>query len=78
MRPLDFAQIDGNPPLQRRVDPVQIMFQQDVFGRDGCIRLQLEPPMAVGILSGLQGTGRAFDRVFQCLRARESIGGHFV
>ncbi len=68
IRALDAAQIDADPAFQLRVDPVEVVLQQDVLGRDRRIRLQLEQPVAVGGLpraerglggvdGGLEGVG---------------------
>ena len=52
---LDAAEIDADLGLEHRVDAVEVVFQQDVFGRDGGVRLQLEDPVAVLVLAPQQG-----------------------
>ena len=51
MGALDAAQIDGDLGFQRGIDRLgEIMAQQHVFGRDRGVGLELEHPMAVGLL----------------------------
>ena len=50
MLALDRAQIDADLRLQRRVDAVEEVLQQHIFGRDRRVRLQLEDEMAVRLL----------------------------
>ena len=47
--------------LQRIVDLVEIVLQQDVFRRNGRIGFELEAPMTVGLLQPDQGRGGAVD-----------------
>ncbi len=65
MLALDFAQINRDPALKRGIDPVQVMFQQDIFGRNGGVGFQLEPPMSIGRLAPLQGGRGIGDRVLK-------------
>ena len=44
------AQIDADLRFQRRIDAVEEMLQQHVFGRDGGVGLQLEHPVPVRVL----------------------------
>ncbi len=53
------------------------MFQQDEFGRNGRIRLQLEPPMAVLVLAALQRISGAVDGDVQGRAASQGIGQSF-
>ena len=51
MGALDAAQIVGDLGFEHRVDRLaEIVPQQNVFGRDGAVGLELEHPMAVGLL----------------------------
>ena len=59
MLALDGAQILRQRRLDAVVDLAEIMLQQDVFGRDGRIGLELEGPMAVGALLRQQRLARA-------------------
>ena len=44
------AQVAAELRLQRRVDLVQEVHHHDVLGRDGAVGLELEQPVAVGVL----------------------------
>ena len=70
MLTLDRAQIDADLRLQGRVDAGQKMLQQHVFGRDGGVGLQLEQPVAVGVLAPRQGIAGAAHRVGQGIVGR--------
>ena len=50
MRALDRTQIARQRLLQPVIDLVEIVLQQNIFGRDGGIRLELEHPMPVRTL----------------------------
>ncbi len=65
MLALDLPQIDADPALQRRIDAVEEMLEQHIFGRDRGVRLQLEQPVPIGILPAREGIARAVDRVGQ-------------
>ncbi len=71
MLALDAAQIDPEPGLERRVDAVEIVLEQDVLGRNGGVGLQIEDPVAVRLLARRQGRLRAGDRVDQGLVGRD-------
>ena len=66
MRALDAAQIDGDLALRAALSIgfAEIMPQQDIFGRDGGVGLELEHPMAVRALQVEQRIGRRADRAF--------------
>ena len=65
MGTLDSPQIDRDLVLQRRVDPVEVVFQQHVLGRDGGVGFQLEHPVAIRVLPGAQSLRRAADHAIQ-------------
>ena len=50
-RVLNRAQMNADAPFQLRVPPVEVVLQEHVFGRDGGVRLQLEHPVPVALLS---------------------------
>jgi hypothetical protein len=52
---LDPAQIYGDLRLQRRVDAIEVVLEQHVFGRDRRVRFQLEQPVTVAVLLPRQG-----------------------
>jgi hypothetical protein len=59
---LDAAQIGSDLGLQRGVDRLgQIVPQQNVFRRNGRVRLEFEYPMSVRPLQGKQRAGRRLD-----------------
>ena len=63
---LGAAQIIGDLAFQHRIDGLsQIMAQQDVFGRDGGIRFQLEHPVAVGLAIAEQRLGGRGNALLQ-------------
>ncbi len=63
MLALDTAQIDADLALQLQVLWLaQIMLQQDEFGRDGGVGLQLEHEVPVGPLQVQQGPRGARDK----------------
>ena len=55
------AQIGGQLALDRVVDRVEEMLEQDVLGGDGDVGLELEAPVALGVLQRLQVGGRLGD-----------------
>jgi hypothetical protein len=56
------AQIDGEFLLQRRIDRlVQIMLEQDIFGRNRRIGFELEDPVPIAALAAEQGLRRRRD-----------------
>ena len=63
MQALDRPQVNPDLPLQRGVDPVEKMLQQDVFRGDGGVGFQLEHPMAVRLLQANERCLGAFDGV---------------
>ena len=68
------AQVNPDLPLERRVDLVEEMLEQDVFGRDARIGLELEEPMPVGTLQLHQALARLRDHRAQILaRHRDRI-----
>lgn len=67
MSALHAAQVDADLVLQRGVDPVQEVLQQDIFRRDGGVGLQLEQEMPVRVLLRAQRRGRAVDRCGQAI-----------
>ncbi len=65
MRALDAAQIDADLLFQFQVRRLgQVMHQQDVFGRNGGIGLQLIDPVPIRPLLGQDGIGGGADRAF--------------
>jgi hypothetical protein len=58
---LDRAQIARQIPLQGIVDLIEIMLQEDVFGRDGGVGLELVDPVPVRPLLLEQRRGGAID-----------------
>ena len=70
MRALDAAQVHADACLKRRIDPVQVMLEQDVLGRNRRVGFQLEAPMAVGVLPPLQRARRPLDAVLQGRKLR--------
>src|SRR6202008_958039 len=61
MLSLDAPEIAGHVPFEFFVDLVEIMLEQNVFGRDGRIRLELEPPFAVAPLQPEKGRHGGID-----------------
>ena len=58
---LDRAQIVGKLALHHIVDVAEIMVEQNVFGRDGGIRLQLVGPVPIGRLAVAERAGDILD-----------------
>ncbi len=56
---LVLAQVDRELALERRLDLVQVMHHQDVFGRDGAIGLELEEPVSVGCCRAISASRAA-------------------
>jgi hypothetical protein len=59
------AQVAGELRLQNRIDLVQVMHHQDVFGGNRAIRLQLERPIARGMLPVDERRAGAIDGVLE-------------
>ena len=55
------AQVDGDLRSSAGIDLVQEVHHQDVFGRDGAVRLELEQPVALRALAGQQRSRAARD-----------------
>ncbi len=70
---LDLAQIDADLGLEPRVDAVEIVLEQHVFGGNGRIRLELIDEMPIPALGAEQGAARPFDGVVETL-ARQGSG----
>ena len=70
MRALDAAQINADLRLQRRIDPVEEMFQQHVFRRNRRVRFQFKHPVPVALPPPCQGVGGGGDGVVQGTRGQ--------
>src|SRR5215813_5067824 len=78
---LDAAQVDRDLGFERGIDRFgQIVPQQDVFRRNGCVRLQFEYPMSIGLLQGDERAGCHLDAVVDGgrRRGRFRLEGHAV
>src|SRR6185437_9076359 len=62
------AQIDSELALESRVDLIQIMHHQDVFGGNGAVGLELEEPVSVGPLQPDERIARGRDRLTETLQ----------
>src|ERR1700730_15114636 len=72
---LDAAQIDRDFGFERGVDRLrQIWPQRDVFRRDGCVGLQFEHPMSVGLLQSDERAACRLDAVVDSGRRRGRFG----
>jgi hypothetical protein len=58
MRPLRAANVLGQGALLVGIYFVKIMLQENVFGRNGDVGLELENPVPVGLLARLQRLAR--------------------
>jgi hypothetical protein len=76
---LDGAKVIGDLGLDlaeaRRVDLSQEVLQEDIFGRDGGIGLQLEQPMAVRALLRLQSRRHLLDEGVDGIDIWKGSGG---
>src|SRR3546814_10923505 len=79
MAALDGAQVVGDLRLDRakarRVDLSQEVLQEDVFRRDGGVGLQLEQPVAIRALLGLQRRAHLADERVEGIDVRPGHGG---
>ncbi len=69
---LDRAQVRGDARLERRIDLVEIVLQQHIFGRNGGVGLELEHPVAIGALQAEQRPRAAIDHLIE--PAQEPFG----
>ena len=51
--------------LKLLVNLVHVMHHQDVFGRNGTIRLQLKTPKSIGMLKIEEGVAGSLNRLFE-------------
>ena len=73
---LSRAQITGNALFEIAVDGVEIVLQQDVFGRDRRVGLELEQPVAVTMLARDQPAGRPLYRGVERARRQVFVDRH--
>ncbi len=62
MLALGLAQVAGDVALERGLGGAEEMVEQDVFGRNRRVRLELEQPVPVGVLAAEQRVARPRDR----------------
>jgi hypothetical protein len=74
VRALDGAQVGADLLLQLRLDTVEEVLQQHVFGRNGGVGFQLEHPVPVGMLPPRQGGAGAADGVLHRRAGRGTPG----
>src|SRR6185437_10059877 len=65
---LSLSQVDRELALELRLDLIQEMHHQDVFGRNGAIGLELEDPVPVGPLLPDQRVAGGGDRLTEALQ----------
>jgi hypothetical protein len=54
---LDTTQIDTDSLLPHNIDAVEVMLQQDIFGRNSRVGFEFEAPVAIRVLQPPQGSG---------------------
>ena len=76
VRALYLQQIHADARLQGRIDPVEIVLEQDVLGRDGGVGFQLETPVTVRVLPPAQRVRRTLDAGLQSfvMQSGRSVG----
>ena len=74
MLALNAAKIDGDQALELKIGLLAAKVPQEhIFGRDRRVGLEFETPVAVLMLTGEQGLGRARDMALERLRRRRHL-----
>ena len=71
---LNVAQIYGHAFMQRLIDRAKKMIEQDIFGRNGGIGLQLEDKRTVGRLQSQQSLAALGERFLKLAGGKARTG----